>query len=157
MAVEIYGHKHMIQCSCTVHGLSEHVFYQFPVFSLCGTNEKNENAFIDKYICCPNCGALHHVINYCQSIIVSRNDNVTPVTVDDVRISIPANICLILESYDADLATWEEIKHIITSGISDASVILKISTDLNLVHGKKLIFSKGNISLESFSEQLYIE
>ncbi len=156
MSIEIYGHKHMLQCSCIVPGLKQTIFFEFPVFSLCGINEKNENAFITKYVSCPNCAAIHFVTNFCQSQIVSRNKDITILSIDDIRLSVPNNICLILDSYNADLATWEEVRHIVLSKLKNVSVTLKIESIGNVIHGKKLMFLDDSVVLSEISENIFI-
>ncbi len=156
--ISFYGQKHMITCSCFVHGLKkQNVNFQFPVFSVCAYDAGGNDAFVSKFATCTNCNAFHHVTGFCKSDIVSYVDGSQPLLIDDIRPTIPDSICSILDAYDVDMATWEEVKHILTYKCFGASVILRIESNNSYVHGKKLtIYGDKNVSIDSFSESAYI-
>ena len=111
------------------------------------------------HLVCNNCNALHKVIDLCKSeIIKGKDDFKGALSISDIKFSLPSNIVNILETYHADLASWEYAKFIIDNQKWGSYVVLTTDEADDLVQGKMLVFiSASTINIESFSRSNVFE
>lgn len=152
------GFKHLLTCTCFLpqfRGKENVVFHQFPVFSVVEEDDK----VIPKYAQCNNCGIIHYVTGICEStpVVGGRDESKAVVSKDDIRIGIPPNIADVLDSYDVDTATWEEVEFIIENKQWDRTVVLSAETNDGVREGKLLRITKTRPRVEGFSFSLFLE
>jgi len=134
------GIKHLIECHCILpqyRNRKNALFHKFVVFSML---EKNE--VVPKPAQCNNCGAIHKVIDICKSeILLSRDESVAVMTKEDIKISLPEKLVEILDSYNCDIATWEQAKFIIKEKSWGSKVRLNFDTSENETAAKFLLLN----------------
>ena len=119
------GIKHLIQCHCTLpqfRNRSEPLFHKFTVFSIVD----DQGDILTKFSVCENCGIVHKVHDGCKSeLLMGVEDNGSVISIKDIRPSLPSKIVEILDNYNCDLATWENVKFIFEEKIWGDIIILK--------------------------------
>lgn len=148
---EKYGVKHLIQCQCILPQYKNYknpTFHKFVVFS-----EVNSDGSVNtKLVQCPNCGVLHKIVDLCVSEILQGKEQIrSVVTIDEIKLSLPEKIVSLLETYDLDLATWENVNYIVDNELWGSYVVLSTDVDSNIVQGKIVrILGTGLVKIESF-------
>lgn len=145
------GVKHLVQCHCILpqyKNSNEPVFHKFVVFSVIDDSDTVQPKFAQ----CNNCGVLHKVIDICRSELTSREDAKSLPNIEDIKFSISSELCRVLETYQCDLATWEQAEWIYLTKSWDQWIVLARDEDEDGdVHGKRLIFlDDGRFRIEAF-------
>ena len=146
------GTKHLIQCHCMLpqyRKMAEPVFHKFVVYSK--VSEKDE--IKHKLVRCNNCDAVHRVIDFCKSEIVTKIED-TDVIIDEeeIKLGLPDKIVKILEKNNSDLATYEAIDHIFEEETWDTEVVVARQTQGEKINLKILqIKSESRFRLKSES------
>lgn len=146
------GVKHLIECHCVLpqyRTQSNPTFHRFVAFS-----ELDENGnIVPKYAQCNNCGVIHRVIDVSKSeILMGKDESVSIVSISDIKLSIPQNVVHVLESYAADLPTWEQAQFIIENKLWGTHVILTTETKPDRIDGKLLRFvNQGALRIEPYT------
>ena len=148
------GIKHLVQCHCTLpqfRNRSEPLFHKFTVFSKIDDNGE----ILTKFSVCENCGVVHKVYDLCKSeLLMGVEDNGSVVSIRDIKPSLPKNIVEILESYNCDLATWENVKFIFEEKRWGDIIILKKDKLGDSVQIKSIIIEEnGSFKIESHIRQ----
>lgn len=119
------------------------------VFSCIDDND----VVIPKFAQCPNCAAIHRVIELCKSEIIPRKES-TPalVTIDDIKLSMSKDLADILLKSNADLPTWEQAQFVIDNQRWGDFIHLAAETVDNSKQGKVLrILGRSIFKVETFS------
>ena len=145
------GIKHLIECHCMLPQYKhrpEPVFHKFVTFSVID----NSDTVVPSYCQCNNCGIIHKIIDICKSeIITGKEDLKSLTTIDEIRLSLKEDLCNVLEMYNADLATWQQVEFIISNHLWNNQVILTADALENETQGKLLTFNKeGKAKIETF-------
>jgi len=145
------GIKHLVQCHCILPQYRDRavpVFHQFVVFSVVDDSD----TVIPKYVQCNNCAVVHKVVDICRTeLAVGRDELSTMLTVDDVALTIPVDVRTVLESYKADIATWENVQYILQQKCWGSHVVLTHDVVKEDVQGKLLMFNgPGLFNIETF-------
>lgn len=145
------GIKHLVQCHCVLpqfKNSADPAFHKFVVFSIIDDSDTVQPKFAQ----CNNCGIVHKVIDICKSELTSKEDSVSLQSIDDIKFSLTAELCRVLESYQCDLATWELAEWIYLSKSWDQWIILaKEEDESGDLHGKRLLFTgDGKFRIEAF-------
>lgn len=148
------GFKHLIQCHCVLpqyRKMREPIFHKFVVFSVIGDDDK----IIAKIVECNNCSAIHKITEIGKSsIAVGKDDSRSIITKDDIKHSIPENVRNVLESYNCDLATWEQSLFTVDNSLWGSEVILTKEFSKGEVQGKLLRFTgPGILRIEAYSRE----
>lgn len=146
------GQKHLIKCRCVLPQFKKREIppvHQFIVFSVLD----NEGTISPKYTQCNNCGVIHKVTDICRSEIQSGKENMNSlIKIEDIRPCIHPNFSAILESNNADLATWEAVQFIVENKQWGGHVVLTTDTDGEEIHGKYMrIVGETMCKVESFT------
>lgn len=150
---KIEGHKHLIECRCVLPQFQDHddvTFHQFPAFSTCETDpvaDQNLEAeptiqFHETIVTCPNCGLLHRITGFCKSDVLQEDSDGVAVDIDDLRVGMPGDLNSVLDSYDCDLPTWQEVKFAWASD-TRRNVVLRKTNSGNFVLAKMLVMNPG--------------
>ena len=147
---ETYGTKHLIQCQCILPQFKSNkipVFHNFAVFS----QIKGMNV-VPKFVQCSFCGTIHKVTNLCISTILPGKENMSSViTIEDVKLGLSSNLVSILENYDLDVATWENVQYIVDNEIWGDYVMLASDVEGDIRQGKIMrIISPNLAKIETF-------
>lgn len=130
------GQKHLIACRCVLSQfkqLSSPPRHQFIVFSIIDDDDKVKIKFAQ----CNNCGLIHKVTDICKSEIIHTKESMTSlITVDDIKMSLPTNLVMILESNNADLPTWEATQFFYEQKNWGMFIVLSTDVDSDLRQGK---------------------
>ena len=145
------GIKHLIQCHCVLPQFkdrSDPVFHKFTVFSIIDESDTVQPKFSQ----CNNCGVVHRVVDICKSELTSKEESKSIPNIDDIKFSLSPDLSRVLESYQCDLATWEQAEWIFLNKIWDQWIVLsRDEDDQGELHGKRLIFSEdGRFRIEAF-------
>ena len=145
------GVKHLIQCHCVLPQFkdrSDPVFHKFTVFSIIDESDTVQPKFSQ----CNNCGVVHRVVDICKSELTSKEESKSIPNIDDIKFSLSPDLSRVLESYQCDLATWEQAEWIFLNKVWDQWIVLsRDEDDQGELHGKRLIFSEdGRFRIEAF-------
>lgn len=146
------GIKHLIECHCVLPQFRDRrdpVYHRFVVFS---EIDDNDNVIV-KYAQCNNCGVVHRVTDIAKSeIILGKDESVSIVSIDDIKLSLPSNVVSVLESYAVDLPTWEEVAYVLENQRWGSIVILSSEEKLGKIEGKCLRFlGPLSVKIEPYS------
>ena len=148
--------KHLIECNCILPQflkLNPIIFHKFVVFS----QIKPNGDFVPHYAKCNNCGAIHKVIEVQESQTIPKDSHPTIETLDEIKQSLKVEnekLVSMLETYEIELHTYQEIKFIFDNEDWGRSVILfkeNLETKGEYAGKQLLIFSKSLFKIESFS------
>jgi len=132
-----FGQKHLIKCRCVLPQFKtstnpESKQHKFVVFS-----EVNDDVVKQKFSQCNNCGLIHKVTDICTSEIMSGKEFMSSImTIEDIKPGMNSSLVSILERYQCDLPTWEQVQYtienkrwgdfiILTSDIEDDTKTVK--------------------------------
>ena len=151
------GVKHLIQCHCVLpqyRKLPEPLFHKFVVFSV--VDDKDQ--VIPKMARCNNCGAVHRVIEIGRSEIAHRKeDSRSIVTVEELAMSLPEDVVKLFQTYEVDLATWEQTAFILDNQQWGSAVTLVRETEDDDTSGKVLvIMATDRFRVESFNRKEFV-
>ncbi|MAH43409.1 hypothetical protein CL614_06885 [archaeon] len=152
------GIKHTIECHCMLpqyKSSPDPVYHKFVVFSIID----NGDTVIPKYAQCNNCDVVHKVFDICKSeIVAGRDESKAIIKKDDVVPFIPEQITEILESYTADISSYEEAKFIMEHKKWGTFITLSKEILEEDIAGKRLIFEAENkFKIQDFIQKLYVE
>lgn len=150
--MEKTGTKHLIECNCILPQFVKKEnppFHKFVVFSQTDENGK----FVAKLAQCPNCNAVHRVIDFCKSEIVPRKENTNAlVSIDDIKLSMPKEISELLLKNGSDISSWEQAQFIIENEKWGEFVIISSEVIDNTKQGKFVrILGRNILKVETFS------
>lgn len=146
------GVKHLIECNCILPQFARQndpPFHQFTVFSVIDDSDN----VVPKFAQCPNCSSIHRVVDVCKSEIVPRREHASSVvTIDDIKVSVPKDLCDILQKYNVDVATWEQAQFILENQQFGEYILLGSEMIEGVRQGKRLRFLGQSLyKIESFS------
>ncbi len=146
------GIKHTVECHCVLpqyRNRADPVYHSFVVFSILDESE----TVIPKHAECNNCGVIHNVYDICKSEILMGRENGAVMDIKDAKLLLPDSVCGILESYECDIATWENVLFLLQEKYI-GTVTLSRKSDEGVITGKLLkISGPGKYSLEPYSRQ----
>jgi hypothetical protein len=121
--------------------------HQFVVFSILENDVMKQ-----KFVQCNNCGIVHKVVDLCKSEIVDKKEVlVASTTVDDIKVSLSKNICMVLETAQVDLPTWEHALFIVENKLWGDFVVLNSDSDGTSKQGKIVkILGENLLKVETF-------
>lgn len=132
--------KHLIECNCVLpqyKNATPPVFHKFIVFS-----ELNEfSSFLPSYSKCNNCGAVHRVYEVNKSETTKNENTRGLISKDELKLSLPEKISIILEKYDSDITLWQEINFIIENKLWGKEVVLLKEIEETVKQKRMLITS----------------
>jgi hypothetical protein len=145
------GVKHLVQCHCVLpqyRKRKDPVFHKFLAFSIIDDDDN----VIPKFVQCDNCGIVHRVIDICKSEFVTGREELKTFTQKaDIAFSLDKSICEVLESYNCDISTWEEVKFIIDYQKWGRRVVLTRETIDSQTQGKALVINgRNDMQIEPF-------
>ena len=152
------GIKHLIQCHCILPQYKDRkdpVFHQFVVFSVVDDSD----TCVPKYVQCNNCGIVHKVVDICRSeLVVGREELATVANIDDISLTMPEDVRKVLETYDADIATWEHAQFILQNDVWGSHLVLTKDALDEDTQGKILVFNgPGKFKIETFVRKDFLE
>ena len=145
------GIKHLIECHCVLpqyRNRDNPIYHKFIVFSIIDDSD----TVVPKYSQCNNCDVVHKVIDLCKSeVLAGRDELVSVISIDDLRLMIPEDIVRVLDAYTCDLATWENVLFILQNKKWGLSVIVSREELEKETHGKRIVFNgPGSTQIEAF-------
>lgn len=145
------GVKHLVKCRCVMahlKNMNNPPVHQFIVFS-----ELVDDKVVVKYAQCNNCGSIHKVTDICTSeIIPNKEEANTIMSVDEIKLGLPANLVKILELNNVDLPTWEMASFYFENKMWGNFVVLTSDYDEGNKTGKYLqILGESLFKVNSFT------
>tara|TARA_B100001123_G_scaffold437566_2_gene570077 strand:- start:21020 stop:21481 length:462 start_codon:yes stop_codon:yes gene_type:complete len=145
------GIKHIVECHCILpqyRNAKNPVYHKFIVFSIID----DSNTVVPKYAQCNNCDVVHKVHDLCKSEIVAGRDEIRSIaTIDDIKLSLEKDVCDVLESYQSDVATFENASFIMQNELWGESIVISKETIDDEISGKRLVFErKDKFKIEPF-------
>lgn len=147
----VTGQKHLIKCRCVLSQFKRTEnppVHQFVAFSVI-----DDDSVQVKFVQCNNCGIIHKIIDICRSEIMGSRDTMTSlVTIDEIKSSVPEGLRILLETNNADLATWEAVQFIFTSQSWGQFVVISSDLEEGIRQGKYVrILGENLFRIESFT------
>lgn len=130
------GHIHLIACRCVLPHLKsskEPPPHRFRVFT-----RLVDDVPVVKYAQCNNCGLVHRVTDLGRSEITGKDEGRSVKTISDIKPLLPEKLVSILESNDADLASYELCEHVLNHQEWGRFVVLSSEPDGSITHVKIL-------------------
>jgi hypothetical protein len=127
---------------------SDPIFHKFTVFSIIDDSDTVQPKFSQ----CNNCGVIHKIVDICKSELTSKEESRSIPNIEDIKFSLSSDLSRVLDSYQCDLATWEQAEWIFLNKLWDRWILLSRDEDeQGEIHGKRLIFSdEGRFRIEAF-------
>jgi myosin-crossreactive antigen len=153
----VTGLKHLITCRCILQQFKRQQnppSHQFVVFSII-----DDDVVEQKFVTCNNCGIVHRVTEINKSEIVQgREEMKSIVTIDDIKLSLPARLSDLLESNNADIATWEYVQYIYENKQWGNFVVLTMDEESGTRQGKYVrILGENMFKVEPFVREEIIK
>lgn len=147
------GVKHLVQCHCMLpHYKSspEPVFHQFVVFSIVNLAS---DTVVPKFSECNNCGAVHKIVDFCKSeIVTGREDLKSQLSLRDLKHSLPESLFELLESYNKTLPDFEHAQFILENQLWEDFIVLTREEIEDYVQGKLVRFiTHDRFRVESYT------
>jgi len=145
------GLKHLIECHCTLRiyeGSDNHLYHKFPVYSKFDKSGK----IIEKLVQCNNCGTIHKVYDVCKSDILKsgKDDHNTGVDIEDISFQLSDKIVRVLEKYDCDVSTWEQVLDYVENEAWNQKVVISRELIEGKYHVKAMtLIDDSKIKIES--------
>lgn len=138
--------KHLVECNCVLPQFKKivpPVFHKFIVFSVI----KNETGEVEpSFVKCPNCKAIHHVTEIHRTTKLQKEDMTSLPTEEEIRASLPEFVSRHLETHKCDLATHQEVKHVLENHLWGTPIILtKERVNPTTFSGKYMIILGENL------------
>lgn len=152
------GTKHIVECHCVLpqyRAMSSPLYHKFIVFSIIDDSD----TVVPKFVTCNNCGVVHKVFDICKSEIVAGRDELnSEIKKDDIKFNIPSDIREVLESYNCDISTYENVIFILDNKKWNSFVVLTKDSVEDDVTGKMLVFqNRDKFKIESFTNNFIVE
>lgn len=142
--------KHMVECNCVLpqfKSITPMVFHRFVVFSVITDTGSIEPSYAE----CNNCGAVHKVTEVGKSIQLHKETMKFLPKIEEIKTTIPEPVARVLETYKAELPTWQEVKFAYDNEVWGRPIILSKEEDGDLVVGKYLLVIGHNLhKVDSF-------
>jgi len=149
--VSLTGIKHTVRCRCILSQFKSRKnppLHEFVVFSVMDDDDLKES-----HAKCNNCGITHKVIDLCRSEILDKSDEWSVPTKEEISYSLSPDLKDLLNSYEADLPTWQMSQWIIDNNRWGSKIILSKKDLDDRIEGKILIFKEKNLfRIETFLE-----
>lgn len=154
----MYGQKHLIRCRCVLPQFKRHPSpppHQFTVFSVI---DDSDNVRV-KYAQCPNCRIVHKVTEISRSDVVTGREVMQSIVgIEDIKPSIPEKMAQVLETNQADLATWEAVQFILMNKRWGEFVVVTSDSDGSVKQGKYMrIMGESLFQIEGFTREESVE
>lgn len=148
------GQRHLVKCRCVLpqfKGKTNPPQHQFVVFSIVN----DDDTIVLKYSQCNNCGSIHKITDICTSDILPGKEAMgSIIKIEDIKLSLPANLVDILERNNCELTSWEQAQFILENEKWGSFVILAQEEDAGTRQGKYVrIMSKTFFKVESFARE----
>lgn len=89
-------------------------------------------------------------------MILSEDNDAIAVDIDDLKVGMPDDLVGVLNSYDCDLPTCEEVKFAYTSDAARNIILRKTHTDQNVLVKMLIMNPGGRYSIETKKYQQVI-
>ena len=152
------GIKHIVECHCVLpqyRNIKNPIYHKFIVFSIID----DSNTVVPKFVQCNNCDTVHKVFDICKSEIISGKDELgLGSQKDDIKRILPEDVGDVLRSYDADLATYENVAFILEQKKWGSFVVLTREIINDDITGRMLTFeSATKFKIETFTNSITLQ
>jgi hypothetical protein len=149
--------KHLIECKCILpqfKRIEPPKWHCFVVFS-----EIDEaGAIIPSFAQCNNCGIIHKVTEVGTSSILERDDLPSLSNLEDIKAGLPEKLVEILEKYQCELPTYQEVAFILEHKQWGRMVILTKEVVEHTIIGKYLLIIGETLwKISTFQEEMVEE
>lgn len=154
LPLEKQGARHLIECNCVLPQYKNSqppIWHQFAAFSIIDENDKVQ----EKFVQCNNCGIIHKITEIGASEILTKESFRAIRKIPEIKLGIHPDISGLMDQYDLDVSTWEEVEFILNNKKWGSSIILSKEIEGDTLVGKALVFQGEPVlaRIESFSRQ----
>lgn len=143
------GIKHVLKCRCILsqfRNMKNPPNHEFIVFSIL-----EDDSIQKSYVKCNNCGIAHEIIDLCRSKILDKSDDWNVPTKKDISYYFSSDLKDLLDSYEADLPTWQMAQWIIQEKKWGKELVIQKKEYEDRVEGKNLLFiEKDRYRVDTF-------
>jgi hypothetical protein len=146
--------KHLVECKCILPQFKQvepvrwHCFVVFSEIDELGM-------IIPSFAQCNNCGTIHKVTEVGISSVLSKDNLASLPKIDEIKTSLQEKLVKVLESYDCELPTYQEVQFIIEHQLWGRTVILSKEVLDGMLLGKYLLIIGETLwKVNSFQEEL---
>jgi len=134
--------------------MKDPIFHKFVVFSVVN----KDDTVIEKNVQCNNCGVIHRIYDICKSDIVHGKEEMkTLISKKDIKLMVPSKLADILESYNADLASWEQANFIVRNKKWNSQIFLsRDETDIEETAKVLRIIDRDDYLIDLETSQKFI-
>jgi len=145
--------KHIIMCKCILPQF-EHMqnppTHRFIVFSELDANAEVVPSFAQ----CSNCGIVHKVIEVGKSQILKKETSTILPTIKEIKLSLPKELVELLEQYNLELYSWQEVQWIFDNESWGRTVVLTKEEIDGICNGKYIqFFGRNNWRINKFTRE----
>ena len=139
---------HLIECNCILPlyaKVERPVFHKFVVFSVILDEE-----FVEKYVECNNCSAIHHVTNINTNTVMSDTSKYKALvcTKDDMKYALSSDILDFLTKNDCETYIWEKVSFLLENKIADSIIYNKQHIDNNVICNTLFLEEDGSFKIK---------
>lgn len=152
------GTKHLISCRCILPQFKRKPnppVHQFVVFSIL---DDDDNIVGTKFVQCNNCRIIHKVTDICKSEILVNQEYMRSVTTkEEIKLSLPERLVAVLDSNQADLASYEAVQFILENKNWGEHVVLSSDEESGVRYIKYVrILSENLFKIKTHTEKLFL-
>lgn len=145
--------KHLVSCNCVLRQFQDvdpPIFHKFIVFSVIN----DDGSIKPSYARCNNCAGIHKVTEVGVSEKLKRESAPFLPTVEEIKTTLPEKLVGLIEKYDLDLPSWQEIQFIMEHELWDRYVLLSKESEGTEIYGKMLIIAGKTLwMIKDFSSE----
>jgi hypothetical protein len=144
--------KHFVECNCILQ-IFKHLpsppFHQFPVFSeLEGAQQK----FVSHFAICPNCNAVHKVLEVGHSKIQRKETVPALKTKEDISANLPDKVAAVLEKNECDITVYQEVEFVFQHQLWGKPVVIYKEIQDGETVGKSItLLGESLVKVDNFS------
>lgn len=131
--------KHLVECKCILPQFRKMTLPPFHKFVVFSELEEETTQVKVTFVQCPNCDAVHRILEIGLSEILNKDVLITLPTIEDIKMEIPDKMIGLLERHECDLPTWQEVKYILDNNMWGRTVVLAKEHEGHVVMGKFVI------------------
>ena len=152
--------RHLVECQCVLkiyENRSKAIYHKFPVFS-----KITDDNIEEKYVECNNCGAIHKIIDVCQSDILWGKDGLLGLVnkIEDIKFNLDNSgneklVELLTSNKIEDISVWEFVEFLIENE-EEGQVVLDKNEIEDRIVSKILYINKKGFKIKNESFQRYV-
>ena len=153
--------RHLIECQCVLkiyENRSKAIYHKFSVFS-----KIVDDVIEEKYVECNNCGAIHKILDVCQSDILWGKDGLLGLVnkIEDIKFNLDNSgnekiVEILISNKIEDISIWEFVESLFENEEEGQITLSKNEIEDRIVSKILYIIKNGfKIKYDSFQRYVY--